>query len=559
MKLRKIIAALIALLMFPTACMHVHAEDRPFIFDRDTWAFGNTHFMLGNTYRLTPHDHAIMEKTLSHTERRVFDECMSERWQGSCYGFAVTSLLANAGIIDPELYEPNATGIRDVTLKEEAVSLIDYYQQMQCMDEIRNENAWNAYYKTSDERLETLLQLAKEDTPALVSYSGHFDRRKDIYAHAVVAYAFESGDYTWEEKHYDGRIKIYDSNVIVDDYNRYLYIDSQNGNWCIPSYDLYSEEGAQIDLFRADLEFLNNKGLIAGTNFKSDKPPMALLQSCKLNGKYSCTKTSFDEAWHDTQDDAEIKEFCYVFGSMVASDQDFIAPDAESGYCVTVQDEQEPEMTMFYPGKLLYTKGVGQEARFSPDGTVMISSSGQPYTIELVGNEGHYYGSYYDMTLIGTAGTAQLSMTEDGYLLTADQLDAVQITAKSDTGREMLNVATDTNAILFYETDTHHLAAAIDKDGNGSYETVIAEASQLGDLNADGTANSSDAAQLLIAAASIGAGNASGLTETQEKAADVNADGSINASDSAILLQYSAAIGAGSFDGNLELYVVALA
>ena len=108
-------------------------------------------------------------------------------------------------------------------------------------------------------------------------------------------------------------------------------------------------------------------------------------------------------------------------------------------------------------------------------------------------------------------------------------------------------------------SSTHHLAAAIDKDGNGSYETVIAEASQLGDLNADGTANSSDAAQLLIAAASIGAGNASGLTETQEKAADVNADGSINASDSAILLQYSAAIGAGSFDGNLELYVVALA
>ena len=69
--------------------------------------------------------------------------------------------------------------------------------------------------------------------------------------------------------------------------------------------------------------------------------------------------------------------------------------------------------------------------------------------------------------------------------------------------------------------------------------------SALGDVNGDGTVNASDAAQILIAAAAIGAGNESGLTAEQEAVVDVNGDGSINASDAAVVLIYAAAIGAG--------------
>ena len=67
----------------------------------------------------------------------------------------------------------------------------------------------------------------------------------------------------------------------------------------------------------------------------------------------------------------------------------------------------------------------------------------------------------------------------------------------------------------------------------------------LGDLNADDTVNASDAAQILIAAAAIGAGRDAGLTEAQKIAADVNSDETINASDAAIGLIYAAAAGAG--------------
>ena len=67
----------------------------------------------------------------------------------------------------------------------------------------------------------------------------------------------------------------------------------------------------------------------------------------------------------------------------------------------------------------------------------------------------------------------------------------------------------------------------------------------LGDVNEDGKVDAGDAAEILIAAAAVGAGEKSGLTATQENAADVNGDKVFNAGDAAVVLQYAAAIGAG--------------
>ena len=67
----------------------------------------------------------------------------------------------------------------------------------------------------------------------------------------------------------------------------------------------------------------------------------------------------------------------------------------------------------------------------------------------------------------------------------------------------------------------------------------------LGDVNDSKDVNASDAARVLIAAATIGAGGSSPLTTTQTVAADVNGDRTVNASDAAVILVYAAAVGAG--------------
>lgn len=77
----------------------------------------------------------------------------------------------------------------------------------------------------------------------------------------------------------------------------------------------------------------------------------------------------------------------------------------------------------------------------------------------------------------------------------------------------------------------------------------------LGDVNFDRSVNASDAALILIAAASNGAGKGYGLTANQEWAAEVKADGTINATDAAIVLIYAAAAGAGQDVGTLEEYL----
>ncbi|HAJ97801.1 MAG TPA: hypothetical protein DCO72_08710, partial [Ruminococcus sp.] len=62
-----------------------------------------------------------------------------------------------------------------------------------------------------------------------------------------------------------------------------------------------------------------------------------------------------------------------------------------------------------------------------------------------------------------------------------------------------------------------------------------------------GNINASDAAEVLIAAALIGAGDASGgLTDAQFNCADVDHNGDVNATDAASILIYAALVGAGS-------------
>ena len=67
----------------------------------------------------------------------------------------------------------------------------------------------------------------------------------------------------------------------------------------------------------------------------------------------------------------------------------------------------------------------------------------------------------------------------------------------------------------------------------------------LGDVNGDSTVNASDAAQVLIHAASVGAGKAGTLTKLRALSGNVSRDFELNATDAARILIYAAIEGAG--------------
>ncbi len=88
----------------------------------------------------------------------------------------------------------------------------------------------------------------------------------------------------------------------------------------------------------------------------------------------------------------------------------------------------------------------------------------------------------------------------------------------------------------------------------GSAPLVISTDEKLGDLDSDGAVNASDAADLLIALAKMGAGEDNPLTAAQQKSADVDGSGVADAADATLILQYAAYFGAGG-SGSLEEFI----
>ncbi len=79
----------------------------------------------------------------------------------------------------------------------------------------------------------------------------------------------------------------------------------------------------------------------------------------------------------------------------------------------------------------------------------------------------------------------------------------------------------------------------------------------LGDVDEDGDIDAADASAILVAAANMGSGIESGLTNSQTLAGDIDGDGELSATDASYLLMYCAEIGAGA-DISLEDYLAAI-
>ncbi len=95
------------------------------------------------------------------------------------------------------------------------------------------------------------------------------------------------------------------------------------------------------------------------------------------------------------------------------------------------------------------------------------------------------------------------------------------------------------NAITFEHTNEALTEATV------YFGQAVPAVVSLGDLDGNAVINAVDAAVLLQAAASVGAGGESGLSAEAEAFADLNADGAFDASDAALILQYAAYAGTG--------------
>ncbi len=539
-----------------------------FLMGRNNWLFRNSSQVFGNTYEFTEADLARLEETLSNVERYQAGELMDNAFLGSCYGMAVLSALSCYDLIDYKLYRENAHSLFELgDLTTEMASLINYYSMLQYTEEIWQYMAHNMTDKTEAERLQELIANVESGKPTVFCYYGDFNAEGNRSGHAVVAYDIEYGDFplyvgkydedglyytpTTPTHHMNGRIRIYDNaSQQIANTVTYLYFNTDTNEWYYKGND--SEKNANICMMLPDIDLLNANGILEGTApYTIETDPLALFFTKALDAEHTMEKIRYDAgSWEITESaDAEIQAFpLFLTSGETGKSQNFTMTDIDSGYALTLDAAQELDLEMQYQDILLLAQAdKASQAVFHPEGYAEIHGKAAPYSLRMIENDGSYTGSWYDFRVSGTGSNASLRRTDEGYILTADELCEIDVQAVGHTAQAGLTFSVPVNSVLLYELDETTIGVKADLDGDGVYETPAQEIPEptLGDMNADGSVNAADAAEILTASALAGTG-AGTLSEAKKARADVNADGTYDASDAALVLQYAAVVGTGN-------------
>ncbi|MBR3629798.1 MAG: hypothetical protein IKN55_04910, partial [Oscillospiraceae bacterium] len=173
-----------------------------------------------------------------------------------------------------------------------------------------------------------------------------------------------------------------------------------------------------------------------------------------------------------------------------------------------------------------------------------------PFTVDYEAeiSNNYIYNSY--MPPINRA-SVKASITLPPEMEAGDYRVNFRVTKLTDTeGNDLLQYADEDTRILsawvYYrpETVTPTEPTEPTEPADQPFDPTMIEG--LGNLNEDDAVNASDAALMLIEAATIGAGREGTFTEEQNTRADVNGDKTVNASDAALTLQYAASVGTGN-------------
>lgn len=175
------------------------------------------------------------------------------------------------------------------------------------------------------------------------------------------------------------------------------------------------------------------------------------------------------------------------------------------------------------------------------DGSVSLKSGKDDFTLATTFNSGCDL-PWYTVKVSGKNATeASLKVESDGVVLHSDSLKSVKATANNDKEAVSVSFNTDKDTVKLKSKGDNTLAAYVDNDNNGTFETELPSGNEqstvsVGDVNGDGKVNGADAG-LLSRYTSGWKGYESKIKNMD--AADINGDGKVNGADSGILARYT--------------------
>ena len=494
-KEKMIVPVLATLILSFSSPLHVIADDSygKFVWYEDSYSFSNGSWESGDM--LEEHEQTLLAH-MQNTEKWTSRRMRGHEYRGSCYGMAATSVLACYDLIDYRLYTDKETpvtslyALADVGADREGhpgittYSLINYYQQLQARDVLRQASIRQVYERTQPEQMQYLLACLADGSPAVIAFQGWSDRPTQQgmqyvhTSHALVAVGTEEGSYTSGSMTFDRKVVLYDdAGLYIPGFGtamqtNCLYYHSQTYDWYLPVYGIGSQNGGTLDFICDDIALLNDGGLCSGTEpYQSDEAFISVLAAGAADSGYTVTTDDMTVPADMVQTHAAYNDG----GSDM--DVNYLLPGDERGYILTADAPQRLHTAMFYQDSIqLADAESGSGAQFSPEGCVSVSGNSGTYRLESVYNEGYHNEAWYDITVSGTAETASLARTADGFVLTADRMQDVTVNVRNDEQEMEVTFSADVPSVLLSKSQWHTLCVSTDTDGDGSYETILTEA-----------------------------------------------------------------------------------
>ncbi len=465
------------------------------------WSFINAYGVFPyNTKRInlmTASDINTLKRELTNTEyARVFGNnengYLYTNWSGSCYGMSALMMVAAAGYMPYADYTSGAKTLHDIgwpTNNAKLMSLIVYYHMLQKTD-IRQNGYITTLTEGRENTIKRLISNVEQYGMALVCFS-----QGNYYGHAVVAYGCGNQSYDkWNNKTFDRCIYIADPNSYNVNADRHLYYNSSTYDWIIPDY---SNDIGQVASSYTDglisyvcpfVDDINDKGLLK-TKVNSS------LNAAKLSSSYIST-LHLDAC----DDDLKVSKVMGYKGNFFAPDMEapegedgsdivksslityngegdatpaYLLYDARSSYSAR-QDIGEMDLTLDYPDSAVSVKSSNANtAIFSENGVAQVRGIDMDYTLSLTAND-DYPTDWFTLSVEGeNASSAKLEQVEEGYILTADNLNDVKVEAHNKYIKAHTTFSSSANSVLIYEIDENTIGIRQDNDRDGVYDDEV--------------------------------------------------------------------------------------
>lgn len=532
-----------------------NGKDNTIDFSKDIWNFTNTqkYFGAGTPYISDEYWNRLLSQLKPTEITNVRNLKLSPKFTGVCYGMSSLASLYKQGIFKPELIFNGAKNLKSVEYPNDndVESLIVYYYLLQRTDYV---NLQTKKYSMSSNNavMKQLVDKASNvsigEYPFVVNYGYVTQKEGQSWAHSVVAYGIEDGEWTFKGYKYNSRILIYDCAKGAFSDDACIYYDKDTYDWYIPyqflRYDSNSKNNyAKILLVANSQSVLNHYSGLPNENsgnviVGSDSESNTFYPEISINSDdISIRKTNKDDIFavnSASMDKDEIFPYISAVTGNDASDISYFMTDDDSGYSAMSSSDDQMSINMRYKDESASVKADNaHKVTFLPDCSISIDGESTKYTLDIVTNDNLSVLPWYELKIDGyTNSSVSISQYKAGYLLSGDISDNLKVQVNNTySGQVSLTSNLDKYSKVYITNENGTLDVRVDKDSDGDYETSVLTYI-LGDVNADGKVNIIDLAlekQYMID---------SEKTIANLKSLDYNKSGDITVSDMVALHKY---------------------